>query len=134
MIQLNLIKQDKLSQLKLSQSTLRYLKKKNENWKIEEMGSKGTFVSYYYYYNSYYAFLAASAPQLLSFTRQTDKALSSPRFLLSHLHRKLYSLSLSRFADSETNLLFSFSHQGREKEICNRWCWTQLATAGLNKA
>jgi hypothetical protein len=29
--------------------------------------------------------------------------------------------------------LFSFSHQGREKEICNRWCWTQLATAGLNK-
>jgi hypothetical protein len=30
--------------------------------------------------------------------------------------------------------LFSFSHQGREKEICNRWCWTQLATVGLNKA
>jgi hypothetical protein len=59
------------------------------------MGSEGTFVSYYYYYNSYYAFLAASAPQLLSFTRQTDKALSSPRFLLSHLHRKLSSLSLS---------------------------------------
>lgn len=59
------------------------------------MGSKGTFVSYYYYYyNSYYAFLAASAPQLLSFARQTDKALSSPRFLLSHLHRQLSSLFL----------------------------------------
>ena len=58
-----------------------------------------------------------------SFFQLPDKALSSPQLCLSHLHRQL----------SGTNLLFSFSHQGRGKEICNRWCWAQPATAGLNK-
>ena len=85
--------------------------------------------------NSYYAFLAASAPQLLPFTIQTDKALSSPRFLLSHLHRQLSPLSLSFCRFRNQSVVFFFSSRKRERDmqsvVLNPTCYCR-AQQGLD--